>query len=150
MIYFVQRANDRAIKIGTTIRLSKRLRDLRTVHGDCEVLAVMDGSYADESALHQRFADLLIEGREWFTNAGHLVVFIGREGRPWDGTDEVPDERIGIRVDVETRRRAAKAAAMMEMSLADYASDVLRKAAERDIARDAAKETKRFKGDSHE
>lgn len=45
-----------------------------------------------------------------------------------------------IRVDEDTRRRAAKAAGMMEMSLADYASDVLKKAAERDISREAKKE----------
>jgi hypothetical protein len=44
-----------------------------------------------------------------------------------------------IRVDAETLQRARLAASLMRMSLADYASDVLAKAAERDIAREAKK-----------
>lgn len=44
-----------------------------------------------------------------------------------------------MRVDAETLERAKKAAALMGMSLADYASDVLRKASDRDIAREARK-----------
>ena len=44
-----------------------------------------------------------------------------------------------MRVDADTLERAKKAAALMGMSLADYASDVLRKASDRDIAREARK-----------
>ena len=44
-----------------------------------------------------------------------------------------------MRVDAGTLERAKLAASLMRMSLADYASDVLAKAAERDIAREARK-----------
>ena len=44
-----------------------------------------------------------------------------------------------MRVDEETLDRTKLAASLMRMSLADYASDVLQKAAERDIAREAKK-----------
>ncbi len=47
-----------------------------------------------------------------------------------------------IRVTKATRARAAKAAGMLGLTLADYADDVLAKAAERDIKRDARKELK--------
>lgn len=46
-----------------------------------------------------------------------------------------------MRVDAETLAQARLAASMMRMSLADYASDVLAKAAERDITREARKLT---------
>jgi predicted HicB family RNase H-like nuclease len=46
-----------------------------------------------------------------------------------------------MRVDAETLDKAKVAASMMRMSLADYASEALRKAAERDIAREAKKWT---------
>lgn len=44
-----------------------------------------------------------------------------------------------MRVDAQTLERARLAASLMRMSLADYASEVLGKAAERDIAREARK-----------
>jgi hypothetical protein len=44
-----------------------------------------------------------------------------------------------MRVEADVMERAKLAASLMRMSLADYASDVLRKAAERDISREAKK-----------
>lgn len=44
-----------------------------------------------------------------------------------------------MRVDAETLARARTAASMMRVTLADYVSDVLRKAADRDIAAGAKK-----------
>jgi predicted HicB family RNase H-like nuclease len=46
-----------------------------------------------------------------------------------------------IRVDEEARERATKAASLMGMSLADYASAVLKKTADRDLLREAKKIT---------
>ena len=46
-----------------------------------------------------------------------------------------------LRVDVAAHERATMAASLMRMSLADYASDVLRKAADRDLLREARKIT---------
>lgn len=44
-----------------------------------------------------------------------------------------------MRIDPEALERAKLAASLMKMSLADWSSDVLRKAADRDIAREAKK-----------
>lgn len=44
-----------------------------------------------------------------------------------------------MRIDAETLDRAKLAASMMRKSLADYASEALRKAADKDIAREARK-----------
>ena len=44
-----------------------------------------------------------------------------------------------MRVDADALDRAKLASSLMRMSLADYASDLLRKAAEKDIAREAKK-----------
>jgi predicted HicB family RNase H-like nuclease len=46
-----------------------------------------------------------------------------------------------LRVDAEVHARAMLAASLMKMSLADYASDVLGKAAARDVLREAKKIT---------
>lgn len=52
---------------------------------------------------------------------------------------EVRKHTAMMRVDSATLDRAKLAAALVGVSLADYASDVLGKAAERDIAREAKK-----------
>jgi hypothetical protein len=44
-----------------------------------------------------------------------------------------------LRVDADTLDRAKLAASLMRLSLADYASDVLLRQAEKDIAREARK-----------
>jgi predicted HicB family RNase H-like nuclease len=44
-----------------------------------------------------------------------------------------------IRVDLETREKAALAASLMRVSLADYASRVLGEAADADVKREAKK-----------
>lgn len=51
-----------------------------------------------------------------------------------------------IRVEPEAHERAAIAASLMRVSLGDYASRILTEAADRDIAREAAKLTKPPKG----
>lgn len=52
-----------------------------------------------------------------------------------------------MRIDSETLERAKLAASLMRKSLADYATDVLAKAAERDIQREAGKLAKGKGGD---
>ncbi len=110
MIYFVQRASDGCIKIGTTIRLSQRLAALRAAYGSCGVLGVADGSYADESALHRRFGGSLAEGREWFYDDAAIRDFIAIECRPWDGEDESPFFDIRLQMPGELHKRIAEAA----------------------------------------
>lgn len=90
MIYFIRASEGGPIKIGTTIRLSRRLKQLMAEF-DCglELLAVMDGNRDEEQALHRRFGHLRVVN-EWFEPGDDLVGFIVAEGRPWDLSDEAP------------------------------------------------------------
>jgi hypothetical protein len=92
VIYFAQAPTGGPIKIGQTIRLSLRLAQLLAEHGSLVVLAVLDGSFPEENALHRRFSSLRQQG-EWFRPDEDLLDFIRQNGRPWDGKDEAPDDR---------------------------------------------------------
>jgi hypothetical protein len=135
MIYFVCDADGQgAIKIGTTVRLSARLKQLEKEQGvPLRVLGVMDGSYADETALHGRFVRDG-RGREWFRANPELTAFIAAETRPWDGTDEVPLSALGIpvKMDANVIHTAKIVAAHKDISLAEYLSEVTRPIIERD------------------
>jgi hypothetical protein len=92
LIYFIRSSNG-PIKIGTTIRLSTRLKQLVAEHGEgLEVLAVTEGSYEAESELHRRFSHLRVVN-EWFEPGDDLMGFIIAEARPWDGIDEASEVR---------------------------------------------------------
>jgi hypothetical protein len=142
VIYFVESSEGLRIKIGTTIRLSQRIKQLRSQFGEgLKVVAVTEGGFVEEARLHARFADLRIEG-EWFAAHPAILGFIRDHADTWDGTDEVPFPPVTtIRMDSAVHERAALAASMMKMSLADYVTEVLRKAADRDIVREAKKLT---------
>jgi Helix-turn-helix/T5orf172 domain len=89
VIYFV-RSPKSLIKIGTTTRLSKRLKQLAAKHGEgLELLAVTKGSFRVERRLHRKFSHLH-RGGEWFEPGNDLVDFIISKGKPWDGLDETP------------------------------------------------------------
>jgi DNA-binding XRE family transcriptional regulator len=94
MIYFIKSARGR-IKIGTTIRLKQRLKELETGHGEpLEVLAVADGSTEAERYLHRRFAHLRVMG-EWFESGEDLMALIASDCRPWDGLDDRRTDLVG-------------------------------------------------------
>lgn len=94
MIYFVQPVAGGRIKIGRTVCLTKRLKQLCAQHGlALRVLAVLSGGALEESRLHRRFAHLRTRGnplgREWFEPGQDLLSYIAHGGSPWDGSDEV-------------------------------------------------------------
>jgi hypothetical protein len=91
LIYFIRAVSGKgAIKIGTTARLTARLKQLERKHGvSLQVLGVLDGRYAEEHALHVKFAHLL-QRDEWFGAHPDLTDFIATETRPWDGEDDAP------------------------------------------------------------
>lgn len=92
MIYFIRDEDDGLIKIGTTVRLVERLKQLcNEVGGNLRVLAVMDGTYPEESDLHRRFAHLRVGDSvlcEWFEPGSDLVGFIVEEDREWTPEDD--------------------------------------------------------------
>lgn len=88
MIYFIKAEHSGRIKIGTTIRLSERLKAITKDAGEpLRILAVVDGSFPEEKSLHDRFSHLRAFG-EWFEPGDDLLGFIVETGREWDRSDE--------------------------------------------------------------
>lgn len=96
MIYFVQPVGGGRIKIGTSMRLTKRLRRLVAETGqELRVIAVMEGGRGVESALHRKFHHLRAVG-EYFEPGDDLLGFIVESAEEWDGTDEAEPGARGI------------------------------------------------------
>lgn len=83
VIYFVQR--DNLVKIGTTINLEKRIKEIdrgsSAISGmpvtPVKLLACFPGGREKERQLHRRFAALHVDG-EWFQLEGDLRRYIAR------------------------------------------------------------------------
>lgn len=140
MIYFIQAEDGGPIKIGTTARLTVRLKELCKEAGDgLRVLAVIDGSYQEESKLHRRFVHLRGVG-EWFEPGDDLLGFIVANGREWDGGDDDPVAQVKIASEVV--RDARIVAAYRETTLAEYLSELVRPLVARDLEQEQAKRSK--------
>lgn len=98
-VYFIQAVGGGGpIKIGTTIRLSERLKQLIKDAGQpLQVLAVVDGGPAEEKQLHERFSHLRVVD-EWFEAGDDLIGFIVAEASPWDGSDEPESSTKPVRL----------------------------------------------------
>lgn len=65
-VYFVQGENGGAVKIGYTIDIKVRLKQLQTGYPDnLKILTIFPGSQADEQSLHEKFSEYRLHG-EWF------------------------------------------------------------------------------------
>jgi hypothetical protein len=138
MIYFLrceQRAGEIEagwIKIGTTTRLSMRLKQITAEIGHTPtVLAVLDGAFAEEYALHEQFAESRQIG-EWFDPCADLLRLIETEGRKWDGVDEKPAS-AQVKLDKEIVWDAKTVAIMRGVTLFDYLNSILRLPVKRDL-----------------
>lgn len=80
MIYFVRSLKTGYIKIGMTIDMQQRVRQLSTEYGKVELLGTIPGGRAFETALHMAFDAYLVEGmgREWFRDNDDLRKYINR------------------------------------------------------------------------
>ena len=88
MVYFLQAEDSSPIKIGTTWRLSRRLKQLNQgAATPLRVMAVAPGHSFAESRIHAAFASLRIQG-EWFHPGPFLLHFIANECQQWDGKDD--------------------------------------------------------------
>lgn len=138
MIYFIQRPDNKLIKIGTTIRLSERLKALCAEAGDdLVVLAVADGSFDQERALHQRFGHLRVFG-EWFEPGSDLLGFIVSEGSPWDRSRQMEEQGAlpqSVKVDRTLAFKAKMVASQRGITMAEYISELIRPSVERDFAK---------------
>jgi hypothetical protein len=134
MIYFLQSEPGGNVKIGTTTCLTRRRQELEQEHKAIfSVIGVIDGGYAEEHALHLKFARFHIEG-EFFRWHPALDDFVSKECRLWDGSDEKPS--CGpARIDSDVLRIARIVASYEQKSLSDYLSDTLRPIVDRDHAK---------------
>lgn len=74
MIYFVLNASRKAVKIGYSANVVRRLNGLQTSSPDkLKLLGVCPGSRSEEVELHVRFATLHIRG-EWFRADPELLA----------------------------------------------------------------------------
>lgn len=76
-VYFIQRASDKAIKIGFSSAEKLRAQKIRAkFRQDVYLLGMIkDGTYSDESALHKRFKRFNIE-KEWFYPVAEIYHYI--------------------------------------------------------------------------
>jgi hypothetical protein len=76
-VYFIEARGTGLVKVGFTNSLVEdRLESLACASPfELRVLATMAGGFAEEQALHQRFADQRVRG-EWFRNDGELAELI--------------------------------------------------------------------------
>lgn len=77
LVYFIHDKNARAVKIGTTNNLQRRLKEMQTSSPTkLNVLKVIDSAgRAEEIELHERFKDYRIMG-EWFNLDGKLLRYL--------------------------------------------------------------------------
>jgi hypothetical protein len=76
VVYYLRRPSDGAIKIGTSTVFFRRHRNLARQFGEeLEVLLTHCGAHEREHEIHQRFANLRIEG-EWFRPGAELLTWI--------------------------------------------------------------------------
>lgn len=79
MIYFAQPVAGGPIKIGTTTRLTARIKELEATYGQpLAVLGTCEGDKKTESEIHRRFRHLRFGVTEQFRPAPDLLDFIGR------------------------------------------------------------------------
>lgn len=75
MIYFIQTADNRFIKIGKADDPAKRIASIQTsLPQRIKLIATIPGGHEQEKALHHRFASLRTRG-EWFHAAPQIIEF---------------------------------------------------------------------------
>jgi hypothetical protein len=125
MVYFLRSADGSRIKIGTTMSMAQRLKQLVAEHGEgLEVLAVIDGSQPEEKALHRRFSHLRRVG-EWFEPGNDLIGFIVSDGKPWDKDGERDD--VTVKLDRLLASMARNVASKEGISVAQLLSEIVEK-----------------------
>lgn len=143
MIYFLRAEQDTDslkagwIKIGTTTRLTERLKQIASEIGHMPtVLAVLDGGFAEEQALHRKFG-FAGKFREWFYPDPELLLLIETDGRPWNGMDDVPLSALGrpVKVDSGIVIKAKLVAGTRHITLAEYLTSILRSPVDLDFAK---------------
>lgn len=72
-VYLSRAESTGLVKIGTTINVPKRIRDLQFENGPMTVLRTVRGGYLTESWFHQRFGEYRVT-REWFAYCEEMLT----------------------------------------------------------------------------
>lgn len=107
MIYFLQRDEDNAIKIGCTKRplprIMEQLKASKFWHR--QLLGTMNGEFELEAELHERFIHLKLTkdwrghpNRDWFQPSDELLTFIEQSANTNCEIKQEVERRIAIRV----------------------------------------------------
>lgn len=91
MIYFALIKG--MVKIGCTSDMWHRIRKLKYETGEKpKILGVMDGDRKAEAAMHKRFKEHLIQGREWFSACDEIMQFIAANTQVYETDYLAPKE----------------------------------------------------------
>jgi hypothetical protein len=100
VVYFMQDGEGGPIKIGTTIHIARRTRELEAIAGrPLRLLLTIPGGPWSESTLHETFGEYRIHPRrEWFHPAPALIDFIAKPSEPlfWAAPCRLWAEHQGI------------------------------------------------------
>lgn len=137
LIYFLRAEQDSGfiltgyIKIGTTTRLATRVKQISREIGHVPtVLGVLDGGYADETALHTRFSNCRRFG-EWFVDHADLLSLIETECQSWDGGDEFST----VKMDRGVIKLANMVAKFRDIPVAQYLTEMVKSQVQRDASK---------------
>ncbi len=76
VVYYIRRASDGAVKIGTSTKLRSRMTALRAEHGELTILLTHSGTMKEESQMHRQFAGYRLRRTEWFAPSKVLLRWI--------------------------------------------------------------------------
>jgi hypothetical protein len=76
VVYFIRRASDGAVKIGTSTAFVARMRTLRAEFGELQVLLTISGGRIRERQMHERFRKYRLRRTEWFAPTRALLEWI--------------------------------------------------------------------------
>jgi hypothetical protein len=136
LIYFLQAVGGGPVKIGTSVNVDVRRKQLEWDYGRSLVLlATLPGGRDEERALHQRFAAHRLGRTEQFRPVPELMEFIGRPllvGANPESVEVmgVPSEltRVRLELDEAEHRRLRLAAAEENVSLTVLARRLINEA----------------------
>lgn len=143
-IYFAQVDRDGPIKIGCSINVDARLKNLESQYGKpLTLLKIMPGGRDEERAIHERFAEHRIGRTEQFRPVAEIMEFIGLPllvGPNPDAVEAIPSKPWGqsspmlmIRIDEDSKDVIRRAAEYRGISLSDYVRMVVVEQARKDI-----------------
>lgn len=148
MIYFLQPLDGGPVKIGCSVDVGRRQRQLEGIYGrPLALLATMPGDRKVERRIHTRFARLRLGRSEQFRPARELLEFIGRpalvSANP-DTIEAMPVDSRSIRLELteDQHARLRVVAAQAGLSMAAFARTVVIRALDAPAGKPAPKRPK--------